>query len=95
MPFAAGSAGTQARCVWASLFEIRKPSDSTNWSSLRVETAATHASCTTGKSACSLRRRGSRSGEVAAAAQLDEHQLDVRKDAAASRWEPAAVLSVS
>jgi hypothetical protein len=44
----------------ASLFEIRKPSDSTTWSTLRVETPATYASCTTETSACSERRRGSR-----------------------------------
>ena len=40
--------------------EIRSPSDSTTWSTLRVETPATYASCTTETSACSLRRRGSK-----------------------------------
>jgi hypothetical protein len=43
-----------------SLFETRSPSDSTTWSTLRVETPATYASCTTETSACSERRRGSR-----------------------------------
>jgi hypothetical protein len=41
-------------------FEIRNPSDSTTWSTLRVETPATYASCTTDTSACSERRRASR-----------------------------------
>jgi hypothetical protein len=43
-----------------SLFEIRSPSDSTTWSTLRVETPATYASWTTETSACSERLRGSR-----------------------------------
>jgi hypothetical protein len=43
-----------------SLFEILSPSDSTAWSTLRVETPATYASWITDTSACSLRRRGSR-----------------------------------
>jgi hypothetical protein len=43
-----------------SLFEIRSRSDSTTWSTLRVETPATYAFCTTETSACSERRRGSR-----------------------------------
>ena len=40
----------------ASVFEIRSPSDSTACSTLRVDTPATFASCTTETSAYSLRR---------------------------------------
>ena len=43
-----------------SLLEILSPSDSTTWSTLRVETPATYASCTTLTRACSERLRGSR-----------------------------------